>query len=60
MEIVILDTGSYPYNDTYFKVDSELGIKHIFYYLWAFNIVDDKKFFLSVLKYGIVWRYVTV
>jgi hypothetical protein len=55
-KIIILDTGSYPYNDSCFKVDPELGIKRRQCYLWEFHVVDEKKFFLAVIKYGILWR----
>jgi len=56
MRIVVTDTGSYPYNDSYFKVDPELGIKKNTFGLWHFQIIDEKKFFLAVVKYGIQFK----
>jgi hypothetical protein len=55
MTILIVSLGSYPHDYSIFRSDESLGIMVKPYKKWLYDIVNEQLFFLSVLKYGILW-----
>lgn len=46
----------YNWKDAVSCTLKELGLKRVFGYFSGYDVVDEKLFFLSVLKYGIEFK----
>ena len=56
MRILIKSLGSCPFYGSYMVMPREVGLNPKPFPKWAYEVIDEKLFFLSVIKYGIVFE----